>query len=378
MKTIVKPKVLMLDTLSGVNDYSISLAYALTSLCNLTFITSTDSKLDFNDSYTLLKVIPSYQNKQNKFKKIFCYFYFIILLVFHMWKHRGHFVHIQFFRVTIIEAPLVLFFKTILSIKLIHTAHNALPHEQKPWHKIFYKIWYRHVNKIQVLGSYSNEKLIEMGVSRDKIYFIPHGNYDLFYKRYPIENIEQVRSIYGASKDDVIFLMYGLIREYKGLDLLIEAFCNTPKDINAYLIVAGGGEEHILEEAQEKINKVGKQLRARLSFGFVEDNVLSDLINVSDVVVFPYKHVYQSGALLLGMTYGKAILASNIEGFKDYITDQDAITFNPNSSKEFTKQILYLTKSVDDRIKLGKQAKLRANSEFGWSTIARKIANLYG
>ena len=62
----------------------------------------------------------------------------------------------------------------------------------------------------------------------------------------------------------------------------------------------------------ERLQKGNKATRAMLRFRFVEDAELSNLVAACDVVVLPYRHVYQSGALVLAMTYGKAIIASNL------------------------------------------------------------------
>lgn len=373
---MTRPKVLVVDTLSGSNDYAVSLATALAEKTDLTFLTVCDSRLPDTSSYRLLKTIPP--PSAQRLRHTLHFSKYLAVLTRELWRHRKGIVHIQFFRSKIFEVPIYTAARLTFLNKLIFSAHNALPHEQKFWHKIFYQLWYRIVDDIQVLGNYASQQLLEMGVPNRKIHWIPHGNYTLFLSQHQPDPRSLTREKYGAQADDIVFLMYGLIRQYKGLDLLTEAFCQIPTSSKAYLIVAGGGNSHLFDSAIECLKKGNKDTRAMFRFGFVEDAELSNLVAACDVVVLPYRHVYQSGALLLSMTYGKPIIASNLSGFRDYVAhDREALLIDPTNTAEFSHAIETLSNDTRRRLYLGEKARSRALQAYGWPEIADQLVKLY-
>ena len=369
-------KVLVVETLSASNDYAVSLAAALAEKTNLTFLTVRDSQIPADTPCRLLRAIPL--RGRLGFKNALPLFEYILVLTRELWHHRRGIVHIQFFQYKAVEAPIYILARLLFLRRLIFTAHDALPHEPKRWHKLFYKLWYRVVDEIHVLGSYTAEKLQELGIRTEQIHLVPHGNYDLFLFRNTPEPRDSTRKRYGARSNDTVFLMFGLIRPYKGLDLLVQAFCKVPIDCNAYLIVAGGGDQDLFDSAKALLRRGGKDRRASLNFGFVEDAELANLITASDAVVLPYRHIYQSGALLLAMTYGKAIIASDIPGFRDYVTHgEESLLINPENSAELSNAIQALSGDADRRLEMGERARLRACQTYGWSKIADDLVKIY-
>lgn len=373
---MTRPKVLVVDTLSGSNDYAVSLATALAEKTDLTFLTVCDSQLSDTSSYRLLRTIPP--PSANRLQQASRLAKYLAVLSRELWRHRKGVVHIQFFRSKLLEFPIYAAARLTFLNKVIFSAHNALPHERKSWHHVFFQLWYRLVDEIHVLGNYTSQQLREMGVPESKIHWIPHGNFELFLSRHQPAPPPLTRKEYGAGADDIVFLMYGLIRPYKGLDLLTEAFCQIPTTSKAYLIVAGGGNRNLFDLAMERLQKANKDTRAMLRFRFVEDAELSNLVAACDVVVLPYRHVYQSGVLVLAMTYGKAIIASDLGGIRDYVTHgREALLVDPTNTDEFSHAIETLSNDTHRRLELGRQARSRALQAYGWPEIADQLVKLY-
>ena len=113
-------------------------------------------------------------------------------------------------------------------------------------------------------------------------------------------------------------------------------------------------------------------------YGFVEDAELASLITASDAVILPYRHIYQSGALLLAMTYGKAIIASDLPGFRDYVThEQEGLLINPENSSDLCDAIQSLSSDAGRRLSMGGRARFRAVHTYGWSKIADHLVKIY-
>jgi len=113
----------------------------------------------------------------------------------------------------------------------------------------------------------------------------------------------------------------GYISPYKGLETLIEAM----KEVPALLIIAGG--THGSEEEETYLNELKimslKKLPNKVMWlGFVPDEELPSVYGAMDVIVYPSRYATESGALLMAMSYNKAIIASDIAPFReksDYI-----------------------------------------------------------
>lgn len=369
--------VLVVDTFSGLNDYGVAMALSLAQVVPLTFLTVADTRIPPAAAYRLLADIPQWGGKDGKLKKLRRFIRYLAILVRELWRHRNGSVHVQLFRLEGVDIWIYLLMRPLLR-KLVFSAHNIFPHELRWWHKPLYRLWYRVVDDIHVLGRYSARRLRDMGIPDSKIHFIPHGDYALFRERHPVNDAATIRSELGLTGEDVMVLFYGLIRDYKGLDRLVDAFIRLPPESKAFLVVAGGGDESQIDAASAALRAAGRLHRASLRFGFVPDAGLADLVSASDLVVFPYRHIYQSGALMLAMTYAKPVIASDIEGFRDYLEGHaNGVLADTADTRRFGELLGELTGDPTRRAAMSAAAKVRCATEFAWVTIARQFADIY-
>lgn len=108
----------------------------------------------------------------------------------------------------------------------------------------------------------------------------------------------------------------GYISPYKGLETLIESMTKVP----ALLVIAGGTHGSEEEETyfnELKIMSLKKLPNKVVWLGFVPDEELPSVYGAMDVIVYPSRYATESGALLMAMSYGKAIIASDIAPFRE-------------------------------------------------------------
>jgi glycosyltransferase involved in cell wall biosynthesis len=371
------PRVLVVDTFSGLNDYGVAMALALARVVPLTFLTVSDTRIPRDIPCRLLDDIPQWGGTASRLAKATAFACYLMVLVRELWRHRRGAVHVQLFRMEGVDVWVYVLMRPILR-KLVFSAHNVFPHERRWWHEPVYRLWYSLVDEIHVLGNYSAQRLRDMGVAAHKIHFVPHGDYALFKARHPAADPMEVRQQLAIAPDEVIVLFYGLIREYKGLQRLVDAFCLLPPDSNAYLVVAGGGDESQLDLAREKLLSAGRLNRATLKFGYLPDPELANLINASDLVAFPYLHIYQSGALMLAMTYAKPVIASDIDGFQDYLSGQkNGLLVDTANTELFASELDNLVRHPRLRAQMAAIASSRCVAEFGWDRIAEQFKVIY-
>ena len=191
-------------------------------------------------------------------------------------------------------------------IKLVWTVHNLFSHESnnKTRELIARMIFARLCNI--VVHSEGARQLVAKTyrISKDKITVIPHGSYIGCYEH---ENsiTATLKNNFDIAPNDIVFLFLGHIRRYKGVEQLVNAFSET-SNVNYKLVIAGKPKD---EDDAKWLNKMaGKDSRIRLSLGFVPDNEICSYLELSSTVVLPYINTLTSGAAILAMSFGKALI----------------------------------------------------------------------
>lgn len=173
-------------------------------------------------------------------------------------------------------------------------------------------------NKTQVAQIYS--------ISEDMIYVVPLGLYE-DYDQAPDQ--AQSRKELGIAEEFVI-LYFGLIRHYKGVPFLIEAFNALPTSVvgcSRLLIVGEVWEKGDL--IQEMINASAYKSQISLIAQYVPDALIPKYFSAADVVVLPYLRSAGSAVAHLAMTYGKPIILSDVAALKETMRDYQGAMFSP-------------------------------------------------
>jgi glycosyltransferase involved in cell wall biosynthesis len=199
--------------------------------------------------------------------------------------------------------------------KLIAVCHNIIPHEKRIGDKILSKYF---LKKMDYFIPLSDQ------VKKDLFLFVKNP----LYKLLPLP----VFSLFGDSvdKDEAkkflklndkrIVLFFGFIRDYKGLDVLIEAFSLVRKELDVKLIVAGE-----FYEPEDKyltlIEKHKLEDAIILKKDFIPTTEVKYYFSASDAVVLPYKSATQSGIVQVAVNFCKPVIAANVGGIGEVIED---------------------------------------------------------
>jgi glycosyltransferase involved in cell wall biosynthesis len=185
-------------------------------------------------------------------------------------------------------------------------------------------------NKMQVAQIY--------GINDNKIFVIPHGLYEEYAEA---PDTELAKSKLGITEEYNI-LYFGLIRHYKGVPHLIEAFDSLPPSIanKSRLLIVG----EIWEEGEKLRDMIhASQYRNHISLidEYVPDEMLPLYFAAADVVALPYLRAAGSGVAHMAMTYGKPIILSEVEALKETLSDYTgAIFVPPGDSHAIEERIL--------------------------------------
>ena len=130
-----------------------------------------------------------------------------------------------------------------------------------------------------------------------------------------------LRSELGLADGELLALFFGLIRPYKGVDLLLEAMSSLPAASPWRLVVAGeawGKEGARLEEMLARLDLEG---RVRLDLSWQSEERIESLLAAADLVVLPYRSASQSAVAPLALSRGVPILSTRVGGLSELILD---------------------------------------------------------
>lgn len=202
--------------------------------------------------------------------------------------------------------------------KVICLADNIIPHEKRPGDQQLTNYF---MNSIDGMVAMSQSVLDDIDQFRTSLprALCPHPLYDNYG---PKTDIHEAKSLLGLERSTNYLLFFGFIRDYKGLDLLLEAFADERlKNLPVKLIVAG--EFYTKPEPYlELINKLRLTDRVVLRTEFIPEKHVTRYFSACDMVVQPYKSATQSGVTQIGYHFEKPMLVTNVGGLAEIIPDK--------------------------------------------------------
>ena len=198
--------------------------------------------------------------------------------------------------------------------KIISLVHNAISHERTLIEKPLARYFLSSCDAYVVMSEPVRQDLLSLQKDA-KILLQPHPIYDQYKEK---SDKNEARKQLNISSDKKTLLFFGFIRDYKGLDLLIEAVSHLSD--NYQLIIAG--------ECYGKFDKYADQIN-RSSFKdniivfeqYINDEMVSTLFSATDVLVLPYRSATQSGVVAMSYQLETPIIATDVGALGDTIRD---------------------------------------------------------
>ncbi len=370
----------VIDSLVG-NDYSLCLCAGLKDAGqDISLITVENRESPFPIDYPMLQWAPPKQGG-GKIGKLFQYFGYLwrVYRFAAAQKKKGGVIHFQFFRRERTETFFIAFLR-LMGVRIVYTAHNILPHEAASIDKWLKSLVYRSAHALIVHSNFVIKALLEaFPMPAEKVHVIPHGNFDHYLPQLPISRA-QARKRLGLRPEDKVLLFFGYIREYKGLDLLLDAFVLAAKqDPGLKLVIAGAPHTNALERSSRALIK-GSGLDDRVIFHarFIPHEDIEMYFVSSDLVVLPYKHIYHSGIVHLAYSYGRPSLATNVGDFSETIENgKSGYILEQNTPEALAGKILEVFENPEELEKVGRYAKNLSSTKYAWQDIGRQTQTLY-
>jgi len=196
--------------------------------------------------------------------------------------------------------------------KVVTLLHNLIPHEARFFDKPLIKCFLK-VNDGFIALSESVERDLQELDPHVKSIVKPHPIYNQFGGR--IETIDARRLLRVDSNKKTI-LFFGLIREYKGLDLLIDAVSMLD---DSYQLIIAGESYGSFDTYDEHIKKVNHPERIHVFNRYISDNEVPLFFSAADVCILPYRSATQSGIISIAYHFELPLIATDTGGLKESV-----------------------------------------------------------
>jgi glycosyltransferase involved in cell wall biosynthesis len=207
----------------------------------------------------------------------------------------------------------------------------------------------------------------EVGLDPYRVRVIPHGAFD-YLTRLPSEK-PLPAELEGA--EGPVILFFGLLRRYKGLGTLLEAFREVK---GAELWIVGNPR---MDAAPLKALAAEAPGRVRFVTRFVEDAEIPAIFRRADLVVLPYRDAEHSGVLYTGLAFGKPLVLSAVGGFPEVAATGAARLVPPEDPGALAEALTELTGDPTARERLASAARDAASGPYSWDAVAAQTLALY-
>ncbi len=285
-------------------------------------------------------------------------------------------VHYHFFHYTKIEL-LCVSLARLFGFKIVITAHDIESFSGGYSRNAASRILER-ADKIIAHNMVSRKELLDQTtLAKEKITIIPHGNYLNAIPKSPTP--VEARKALNLAMGEPVLLFFGQIKKVKGLDLLLQALSPVIAEFPTLkLLVAGKIWKDDFSKYEKSIRENNLQRNIDLHIKYIPDKDVATYYRAADLVVLPYRKIYQSGVLLMSMSYGVPVVASDLEGMAEIISDGvDGFIFKEGNVASLSKKLIHVLANVEHlkQVSLAGLEKMQNNHD--WYNIGAQTVKLY-
>ena len=232
--------------------------------------------------------------------------------------------------------------KKIKTKKIYFLIHNAKPHQNFPFQKFLIKYMLQHATHLVVMNE-SEKQIIKSYNLKSEIIISFHPIYEIDFN---INDRAQFKKELGVKSEPTI-LFFGLIRKYKGLDVLIKAVKYLKSHIPNIKVFVVGEPYTDMNFYLSQIKKYDLESSFILDLNFVSKERLKKYFLSSELIILPYKRGTQSGILSLSMNFNLPSIVTSRGGLKDYVIDKETgFIVNPDASEIATSIKSFFDKNM--------------------------------
>jgi glycosyltransferase involved in cell wall biosynthesis len=274
----------------------------------------------------------------------------------------------------------------LLGKKIVFTAHNVNAGRRDlndSWlNRLSLKIQYELCGHILVHTYPMKRELVaDFSIPEEKLSVIPFGINNTVPNT-SLSSAEAKRQL-GVDSTDKTLLFFGNIAPYKGLEYLVAAFAELLKKDRAYrLLIVGSpkGSREYWNQIRQTMARSGVDDRVISKIEYVPDEATELYFKAADVSVLPYTHVFQSGVLFLGYSFGLPAIAADVGNLKEEIVEGwTGFVFNRQDPFDLASKIdKYFKSELFHNLETRRlEIKAYANERYSWDKVAAITTTVY-
>lgn len=252
---------------------------------------------------------------------------------------------------------------------LVLTAHDIVPRTPRPGDVSAMPRLLEKMDAVIVHSGHGARRLHEeLGADPARVHVIEHGAFDYLTRL----DREEPLPPELAAVDKTVILFFGLIRPYKGVDVLLDAFADVP---DAELWVVGMPHMDLAP-----LRELAARARGTVRFvpRFVDEHEIPGYFRRADVVVLPYREIDQSGVLYTALAFGKALVLSAVGGFEEVADGGRVARIVPPDDRDALAEVLsQLASKPELRVQLERAAARAAAEKYSWDSVGERTLALY-
>jgi D-inositol-3-phosphate glycosyltransferase len=384
------PSVALL-TGGGDKPYALGMAAALTSAgIHVDFIGSDDLRVPellHNPRVSFLNLRGDQRHDARPLEKILRVLrYYVRLIAYAATATPGLFHILWNNKFQLIDCTVLMLYYRLLGKKIVFTAHNVNAGKRDSndtWlNRALLKIQYSLCDHFFVhTHGMKREMVAEFRIPQDKVSVIPFG----INNTVPDSSLStaEAKGQLGLINSDKVMLFFGNIAPYKGLQYLVIAFDELLKRDRRYRLLIVGklkGSESYWNQIRHTISSSGIADRVIAKIEYVPDEETELYFKAADVLILPYAHVFQSGVLFLGYSFGLPAIAADVGNLREEIIEgRTGFVFKPRDPSDLASKIeTYFASGLFQNLATRRaNIKTYANERYSWDKVAAITTTAY-
>jgi D-inositol-3-phosphate glycosyltransferase len=273
-------------------------------------------------------------------------------------------------------------------VRVVLTVHNVLPHDASASARLIWPHIYRAADRLIVHYPDARDDLGALGVDLARVSVIPHGNYLPIAalvragasgeQGAPAHPQAQARARLGLPLDAPIVLFFGMMRPYKGIDHLLEAFVQVHAALPTARLLLVGRAPHGFARYEQRLTELGIADAVTAVPRYLPLGEVGHWFAASDLVVLPYAEASQSGVIQLAYAFKRPVIATWVGGLPDAVLDGvTGLLVPPCDGAALAESIARMLRDRGRCALWGERAYDLARDRFSWDRIAAQTAQVY-
>ena len=254
-------------------------------------------------------------------------------------------------------------------ITVVSILDNVIPHEQRPLDKLLVRYFVNSIDRFVAMSD-SVLKDLRLFTQYKPARLCPHPLYDNFGE--PLSK-SLARQILRIPDEQTVLLFFGFIRDYKGLDLLMQAYADERIDKTRVRLVVAGEFYNNSQQYLDLQEQLHLQNQIDWRTEFIPDTEVKNYFCAADIVVQPYKSATQSGVTQIAYHFVRPMIVTRVGGLAEIVPDGRVGYVTDVNPKAVADAIVdFVNKNDADYFKQGIEAE---KQKYAWSRMTEAVLN---